>query len=456
MSDDSTPRLGLPWLMPAQAQKHVTVNEALRRLDALVGPRALSRTTAAEPADPADGEAWILPAGASGARWDDFAENDLAVFQDGAWARYAPDGGLAVWVVDEARTVVFDGAAWRPAEELIETLQNLSRLGLGTAADAANPFAARLNAALWTALAAGAGGSGDLRVAFDKEAAANVVSLLLQSGASGRAEIGLVGDDDLAVKVSPDGQAWQTALSIDRATGGVDFSRGVSIAGTPAGALMFTPGGKGVNAIWRVDAEHSELPRTATIYAVSGDVITISGASADIFAKHDVWSGSSYLRIWNASKAPEEAAWMKAIPDWGAGNSQLQVTDAADIAGWAAGDTVRLGELAPSNEWVAAIDISPMMMQVFGYAFRQSGVMVKANLLSASAGDDVAVSPNGEKGDYVSASGTAVAGILSGAGVTIIPSTKPSPISNSNLVFVREKFATNATVELVSVMAVLQ
>ena len=31
---DATPRLALPWLMPAQAQKHVTVNEALGRLDA--------------------------------------------------------------------------------------------------------------------------------------------------------------------------------------------------------------------------------------------------------------------------------------------------------------------------------------------------------------------------------------------------------------------------------------
>ena len=29
MSNDATPRLGLPWLMPAQAQKHVTVNESL-------------------------------------------------------------------------------------------------------------------------------------------------------------------------------------------------------------------------------------------------------------------------------------------------------------------------------------------------------------------------------------------------------------------------------------------
>ena len=33
---DQTSRLALPYLLPNQAQKHVTHNEALRRLDALV------------------------------------------------------------------------------------------------------------------------------------------------------------------------------------------------------------------------------------------------------------------------------------------------------------------------------------------------------------------------------------------------------------------------------------
>ena len=40
---------------------------------------------------------------------------------------------------------------------------------------------------------------------MNKETAADVLSLLLQTGFSGRAEIGLIGDDDLLFKVSPDG-----------------------------------------------------------------------------------------------------------------------------------------------------------------------------------------------------------------------------------------------------------
>jgi len=84
-------------------------------------------------------------------------------------------------------------------------LQGVSRLGLGTDADATNPFAAKLNKALWTARYAGEGGDGDLRYTLNKEASGNVLSLLLQSGWSGRTEIGLIGNEDLGVKVSADG-----------------------------------------------------------------------------------------------------------------------------------------------------------------------------------------------------------------------------------------------------------
>jgi hypothetical protein len=51
-----------------QAQKHITVNEALGKLDGLVQLAVQSRTVAAQPASPADGgDAWILPSGATGA-----------------------------------------------------------------------------------------------------------------------------------------------------------------------------------------------------------------------------------------------------------------------------------------------------------------------------------------------------------------------------------------------------
>jgi hypothetical protein len=78
-------------------------------------------------------------------------------------------------------------------------------LGLSASADAANPFSAKLNAALWTALSAAEGGAGDLRYVMNKETAAGSLSLLMQTGWSGRAEIGLAGDDSFRVKVCAGG-----------------------------------------------------------------------------------------------------------------------------------------------------------------------------------------------------------------------------------------------------------
>jgi hypothetical protein len=78
-----------------------------------------------------------------------------------------------------------------------------------------NPFSAKLNKALWAALEAGKGGDGDLRVALSKESAAGVLSLLFQTGFSGRAEIGLIGDHILTVKTSADGATWRNSLVVD-------------------------------------------------------------------------------------------------------------------------------------------------------------------------------------------------------------------------------------------------
>ena len=56
---DQTPNLALPWLMPAQAQKHVTVNESLGLLDTLVHLSVVSREVEAEPASPSEGDRYI-------------------------------------------------------------------------------------------------------------------------------------------------------------------------------------------------------------------------------------------------------------------------------------------------------------------------------------------------------------------------------------------------------------
>jgi hypothetical protein len=214
--------LGLPLLVAEQAQKHVTHNAALDTLDALVQLAVKDRDRAAPPGTPSEGDRYIVAADATG-DWDG-QDGAVAAWQGGAWTFHAARTGWRCFVEDESALLVWTGSAWADVGTLIEALQNLSLLGIGTTADETNPFAAKLNKALWTAKYAGEGGDGDLRFTMNKEADADVASVLFQKAYSGRAELGLVGDDDFVVKVSADGSAWHEALRIDRATGAIALS----------------------------------------------------------------------------------------------------------------------------------------------------------------------------------------------------------------------------------------
>jgi Protein of unknown function (DUF2793) len=109
----TTPNLSLPLLAAAQAQKHVTVNEALSRLDGLVQLSVISTTLTAPPASPAEGDRYIVAATAAGAwtGWD----ASVALFSGGAWLRLVPQTGWSAHDAATSRNLVFDGAAWAAA-----------------------------------------------------------------------------------------------------------------------------------------------------------------------------------------------------------------------------------------------------------------------------------------------------------------------------------------------------
>ena len=108
--------------MPAQAQKHVTVNESLTRLDALVQLAVESRTLAAQPGAPTDGSLWIVPAGKTGAEWGGYTDEAIGYFRDGAWEPLTPRAGWRAWVKDEGWSVAYDGAAWRTLWDHVDSL----------------------------------------------------------------------------------------------------------------------------------------------------------------------------------------------------------------------------------------------------------------------------------------------------------------------------------------------
>lgn len=216
MSDDSL-ILNLPYIQPSQAQKHVTHNEAVRALDVLVHLSVKSQTTSAAPITPTAGDRYIVASNATGA-WAG-KEASVAIWDGVAWAFHTPNHGWRAWVEDLGNLSVFDGSAWA-----LQTVnfQTLDGVGINTSSDAINKIAVAADASLFTHDGAGH------QVKVNKNASTDTASLLFQTGFSGRAEMGLAGDDTFQIKTSADGSTWAQGLVVDGA--------GKVGVGQPAGA----------------------------------------------------------------------------------------------------------------------------------------------------------------------------------------------------------------------------
>jgi hypothetical protein len=202
----TTSNLHLPYILAAQAQKHVTHNEALRNLDALVQLAVADRDLAAPPSSPAEGDRYIVAASATGA-WAG-QTGRVAAWQDGAWQFYVPRIGWLAWVHDESAVYIYAGSAWTLFAGGGSSVNPTPLVGVNATADTTNRLSISSPASLFNHQGAGH------QVKVNKNAAGDTASFLFQTGFSGRSEIGMTGDDKLHFKVSPDGSTWNEAITI--------------------------------------------------------------------------------------------------------------------------------------------------------------------------------------------------------------------------------------------------
>lgn len=220
----TTPRLSLPHILPAQAQKHVTHNEALQLLDAAVQLRVLSFAATTPPASPAAGDVHEVGPAATGA-WA--GQSGKLAFWDGTgWQYLTPTEGWIAW--DGANLRIRGASAWTV---FTPSLQNVAGFGINATSDATNRLAVSAAATLLSHEGAGH------QLKVNKAAAADTASLLFQSAFAGQAEMGLAGSLDFDIKVS-DGATWRTALSTARATGIVTLPQGATVNGPVTGTAV--------------------------------------------------------------------------------------------------------------------------------------------------------------------------------------------------------------------------
>lgn len=262
-----TAHLALPLLSAAQAQKHVTHNEALALLDALTQLSVADRTRSAPPTTPSDGDRHIVAASPTGV-WAGRAQA-IAWFDVNLWRFLAPEIGWIAWVAAESLALVWTGTTWAP----LVAVNPAPFLGANATADAVNRLAVSSPASLFNHAGAGH------QLKINKATATDTASVLLQTGFAGRVEIGTAGDDDLTVKLQGDDSIWRNGLVIDRAGGSVAMPR------TPFGANLLINGDFSVNQRsfsggalaagaygvdrWKADASGASL-------TISGDVVTLS------------------------------------------------------------------------------------------------------------------------------------------------------------------------------------
>ncbi len=269
----SSPILSLPYIQPAQAQKHVTHNEALRVLDAITQLTVISADLMTPPQTPTAGDRYIV----AGPAADDWAgqEGTIAVWVDSTWQFFTPQTGWRADVTGTAETLRFDGGVW---QLLQPDFQNVPLVGVNAAADPGNRLTVSSDATLLNNAGAGH------QLKLNKAGATETASLLFQTGFSGRAEMGTAGNDDFSIKVSADGLTYATALAADT-SGAVQF---------PGGQSFFQEASIGNDAAWSIDIAWADPARIlmwlaadladhAFLVAITGPLVGASNF-AEIFA----------------------------------------------------------------------------------------------------------------------------------------------------------------------------
>lgn len=209
----TTARHQIPHVLPSQAQKHVTVNMALNRIDTLLQLGVVSRAQATPPGAPVTGEAHIVAPGGTG----DWAGHDgqVAVWDGIGWVFAAPQDGWITHVADEDTICRYLGG-WAPLPSASQT----ALLGINGTADAGNRLLVQSTGVLFNH------DGSDQRTTLNKAAPGDDAAVILQTGFSSRALTGLLGNDDYTVKVSPNGASFTEALRLDHASGGASLPCG--------------------------------------------------------------------------------------------------------------------------------------------------------------------------------------------------------------------------------------
>jgi len=110
-------------IQQSQAQKEITVNEALTTIDALMNIGAKSITVATPPGSPNPGDLYIVAASPTGA-WTGQA-NNIAWYNQ-VWQFIVPNAGMSLFVADQGKIYAYNGTSWFVTNSALSVLGDVS------------------------------------------------------------------------------------------------------------------------------------------------------------------------------------------------------------------------------------------------------------------------------------------------------------------------------------------
>lgn len=290
---ENTTNLKLPLLIPNQSGKEITHNEALVIIDNILQNGVIDKDLTTPPENPNSNDIYIVGKNATG----DWADKDKQIaFYDNGWRFVEPREGFIFWVNDEDKLYTYNGSKWvetvagsgsgntggtsdvQELNDLLDveitsagkydilqhdgtdfvntkSLQQLTMLGINATADNNNKLSVKSDYVLFDK------STDNSRVKVNKATSTDTASHLFQTNYGGRAEFGLINNDDFTLKVSSDGETWKDAFVVDKETGNVDFKGEITKNGESIGA-----GG----------SSSDSFPMITTTENVVGQIITYS------------------------------------------------------------------------------------------------------------------------------------------------------------------------------------
>lgn len=196
---DRTLNLNLPLLQPAQAAKHITINESLVAIDAAAQTRLSGVDQNSPPDERSIGHTYATGLNSSGA-WT-LHPHSLAVDLGTDWRFISLQPGFRAVDLSDLSFILWTGSEWQPVGDRSGT-QQFTSLGVGTGAAPGQTLTVEGASALLTADA------DDFRLSLNRSGESDVSSVLWQTGFVTKAEVGLLESDRLTVRTfGPGGQA---------------------------------------------------------------------------------------------------------------------------------------------------------------------------------------------------------------------------------------------------------